>query len=1142
MAIKSIIEENLPLIYCYSTPGISYHDGWVKIGYTEQTIEQRNKYLTTGGIKWVDEWHEFAVYTDGSGIVFTDDDFRSYLISKGVNYKNNFGENDESIGDEWYEITPEKAKEYLDEFKKAPSVVKQLRAYKLRDEQKRVVSETKAMADGESTEALWNAKPRFGKCLSCYAFCKEMTAKRVLIVTNRPSVATSWYSDYQQYIGEESGLLFVSHVSDIAKEKGVIDYPEYKKKIKYMGDDAYGLIYFVSLQDIKGSRYFGTGGYAKLKELTQIEWDILVVDESHEGVETYKTDSAFNYIKRRFTLYLSGTPFKAIADEKFDDDEICNWTYVDEQEAKERWNGEGANPYHIMPKLNMLTYRLDNILGGGAIDFSGEDSTSVTDGMNELFRYVDGKFVHNTEVDKFLDVISSDKKYPFSTAESRSSLKHTFWLMQSVGDTETANVKALAKKLRKHPIFGQYTIVVAADNGKIDEDDKVVESHYKRVMQAIKDCDNGTSGTQGTITLSVKSLTTGVTVPQWTGVLMLSERNSASEYMQASFRAQNPYIFSKTNDMTGETVLYRKTDAYVFDFNPAHTLEIVEGFANNLCSDTVNGNGTFEERKSNVEHLLKYMPVTGEDESGTMTPFDADTVMLIPRKLRAEDVVRHGFMCDSLFQNITKVFWISGKGMAIVGEKLPVCTKKGVSVVDSPLSVTQDDIDSMHLNADGDIEVTDAEAEKDISATITPSMVTTTKNTVATAVKNAKVSPKTKDDEKDKERATFVQTYSQTVTNKVTEDIKNQNKDAVTKSVENAMRRKVAKQAKLVANNLYSDYVRDTQLKEDEIRDTLGECTTEEDKQALDELIQEASAQAVAEFTQKTMASLDSAIHDAYIVADKEKEVAQATQLRNTKLDEFKKRLKSFTRTIPSFLMAYGDEDFTLENMDTYVDADVFKEVAYITVDDFRVLRDECQYFDSVVCNDAMQNFLHKRELLADYFDENSFIQMGDIRVEDIFDLIPPQQTNQIYTPKDVVAKMCDRLQDRQPGCFDAPDKTFIDLYMKSGLYITEIVKRLFRSPSLIALYPDENERLQHIFDRQVYGLAPTPIIYKIATRYILGFAELRGLQINTEHFKELDALPYAKGEMPESLEEKLESLFGEISENLLDNDADDVV
>lgn len=1138
-SIRSISTIQPLKIYCYSLPDVPNHNGWVKIGKTKQTVEDRNRYLITAGLDYVLEWQDYATYMDNSGLTFTDDDFKAYLKSKGVNNENHFGRNGESIGDEWFEISPDAARKHLDEFKKSPSATNILRAYNLRDEQKKAVADTKsAIENSHKNEMLWNAKPRFGKCLSCYDFCKEIGAKNILIVTNRPAVSNSWYSDYMRYVGRESGYYFVSHVSDIAKAEKVVDYPEFARVRKRVEEHPVPgaiepkLIYFVSLQDIKGSQYFGTGGYPKLKELTQIDWDLLVVDESHEGVETYKTNAAFNYIKRKFTLYLSGTPFRAIRDEKFDEDEIVNWTYVDEQEKKERWNGEGDNPYQTMPKLNMITYRLSNIIGGASLDFSGEENTEQGDGMNELFRYVNGKFVHENDVDKFLDVISSDDKYPYGNPAVRNELKHTFWLLQSVGDGNTANVKALAKKLQEHPVFGQYDIIIAADNGKIDENDEIEKSggHYKRVMRAINDCENGISGKVGTITLSVRSLTTGVTVPQWTGVFMLSERNSAAEYMQASFRAQNPYIFSKTNKVTGETTFYSKTDAYVFDFNPEHTLDIVEEFANNLYASTANGKGDYEERKKNVEKLLKYMPVTGENDDGVMQPFEADMVMLIPRKMRSEEVVRKGFMCDRMFQNITNVFRVSAIGRDIVGSKLPVCTSNGgTKKPTEPLTVTQNEINDMHLDENGEVNVSNEFVKAEVENTVTSEEKENVKEQIVKNIEQVPIHAESNGKEKDAEREAFVEAYTQVTVQQVTENIKQKNPDVVTKSVETVMKREIAKEARAKANSLYSDYIRETKLKEDAIRENITENSSEEDEKAVEQMVQKSNAESAERFKENAIASLDSHIQTSYEIADKEKEIAKSMKLKNDKMDEFKKRLKSFTRTIPSFLMAYGDDDFRLENMETYVDPDTFQEVAYITVDEFKVLRDDCKFFEPVICNDAMQTFMQKRDALADYFDENCFVMMDGQRIDDIFDLIPPQKTNQIFTPKPVVQQMNDYLVQENPDCFDDPNHTFIDLYMKSGMYITEIVKRLFRSPKLKELYPDDNKRLQHIFDKQVYGLAPTKIIHKIATNYILGFAKNRGLDINTDHFQQLDVLPYAQGTNTDglTLAEKLDEVFG---------------
>lgn len=254
--------------------------------------------------------------------------------------------------------------------------------------------------------------------------------------------------------------------------------------------------------------------------------------------------------------------------------------------------------------------------------------------------------------------------------------------------------------------------------------------------------------------------------------------------------------------------------------------------------------------------------------------------------------------------------------------------------------------------------------------------------------------------------------------------------------------------------------------------------------------------------------------------------------------------LRGFSRTIPAFLMAYGDEKTTLANFDSLVPADVFWEVTVnpltgegVTLDQFRMLRDGGDYyqkdekgkeirdeahkkhfdghlFDEVVFNDAVLEFMKRRSELADYFDAKM--------TKDIFDYIPPQKTNQIFTPKRVVKDMVDRLEKENPGCFDNPDYTFADLYMKSGMYITEIVTRLFQSPRMKALYPDDKERLNHIFAKQVYGCAPTEIIYRICLRFILGFSDK--IKIDTHHIVLCDTLEYAK---KGNLEDKLKEVFG---------------
>ena len=250
---------------------------------------------------------------------------------------------------------------------------------------------------------------------------------------------------------------------------------------------------------------------------------------------------------------------------------------------------------------------------------------------------------------------------------------------------------------------------------------------------------------------------------------------------------------------------------------------------------------------------------------------------------------------------------------------------------------------------------------------------------------------------------------------------------------------------------------------------------------------------------------------------------------RDTIEDGIRDHLRGFSRTIPSFLMAYGDQTVTLATFDHIIPDKVFVEVTSITLEQFRFLRDGGKYidsetgeekefkgqlFDPVVFDDSVMEFMALKQKLANYFDEKS--------VEDIFDYIPPQKTNQIFTPKDVVKHMVDILEQENPGCFDDKDKTFIDLYMKSGLYITEIVKRLYQSKKMKEQFPDSAERLRHIFEHQVYGLAPTEIIYRIATSYILGFDE--EVRITKHNFRQEDALPYAKAG---TLQQKLDELFG---------------
>ena len=213
--------------------------------------------------------------------------------------------------------------------------------------------------------------------------------------------------------------------------------------------------------------------------------------------------------------------------------------------------------------------------------------------------------------------------------------------------------------------------------------------------------------------------------------------------------------------------------------------------------------------------------------------------------------------------------------------------------------------------------------------------------------------------------------------------------------------------------------------------------------------------------------------------------------------------------------MAYGEADTTLATFDQTLNNEVFKEVTGITLEQFRVLRDTYNFFDETVFNESVQEFLRKRSELSNYFDES--------QKEDIFDYIPAQKTNQIFTPKKVVKLMLDKLEEENPDIFSDPDKTFADLYVKSGLYLTEIVKRLY--VGLEEKMPNSDERLKHILENQVYGFAPSEIIYNIARNFIFGFDE-KAKNINQFHIVHLDTAPYAKEELSAEFEKKCDELF----------------
>jgi len=735
------------------------------------------------------------------------------------------------------------------------------------------------------------------------------------------------------------------------------------------------------------------------------------------------------------------------------------------------------------------------------VEINGETEEYAFD-LNEFFLTDENKrFIHDSSVDKFLDALATQEKFPFSTPELRDELKHTFWLLNRVNSAE-----ALARKLERHPVFKDYKVILAAGNGRIDDAEENQKS-FDKVVDAIRKYDK-------TITLSVGQLTTGITIPEWTAVLMLSNIKSPALYMQAAFRAQNPCLF---HTKTGS---YRKENAYVFDFDPARTLVIFEQFANDLSQDTAAGHGDIETRKKHILELLNFFPVIGEDEEGEMIELDAEKVLSIPRKIKSQEVVRRGFMSDFLFQNITNVFHAPPEVFDIIQNFEPVAepSKKG--------QIDQNAAREVPLDENGEVKVSDEQIIGVDAEIFGPKLYDDLTQQMQDALRQVSDASEEK---KSSAVEDFKRKFHEQAVAPVIDQMKEHYGSDMKRSDEKQVERILTTEADRKIDKTFDEYTIQKKTIEQERQEALENRqgkTEQQIHQEFDRKQEEAKKQ-LQENLQKTIEDFaKEKTKDAVEVVETRKEERKRDSIE----DSIKDHLRGFTRTIPSFLMAYGDDGVTLITFDQVIPDGVFKEVTSITLDQFRFLRDGGDYvdqatgetkhfdghlFEPVVFDDSIKEFMRLRYALANYFDE----QM----TEDIFDYVPPQKTNQIFTPKAMVKKMVDMLEQENPGCFDMPDKTFIDLYMKSGLYITEIVKRLYQSKELKRLYPDPKARLKHIFEKQVYGLAPTEIIYKIATNFILGFD--KDVEIKNHNFRQVDALPYAK---EGKLDELLDQLFGD--------------
>ena len=1057
-----------PQIYSYILPDIPANKGWQKVGYTERKdVDSRILEQTkTAAVKLrYEKLWSASSFSNATHEFFKDKDLHKYYVKNGIEKSKK--QDDGGLGEEWFYFngTPEKSKELFDDYANGNlfSRSSEKSPYKLRKEQERAVSQTLAYAESHQTtdfsspnkeaEFLWNAKPRFGKTLSSYDFAKKFNAKNVLIVTNRPAIANSWFDDFEKFI---DGYYFIS-TADSLKERETLSRYEFLNKAHSSSEDRQ--ITFLSLQDLKGGKAFG-GSHNKLKWVADLKWDLLIIDEAHEGVDTDRTSEAFGKIKRRFTLHLSGTPFKAIADGHFKDNQIFNWTYIDEQKAKqeELKNLDDSGDHVNLPDMRLFTYKISDMISdrlekGMEMD---DENIDFAFELNEMFATdASGKFVHENDISTFLNQLTSNEKYPFSTPELRDQLKHTFWL---VGN-RVASAKAMEKMLRHHPVFSEYKIVLAAGNGRSQSDSNSSEDEMKdtaanekalsRVKKAIKENDR-------TITLSVGQLTTGVTVKEWSAVLMLSDIKSESLYMQAIFRSQNPYEFIDNNGN-----LCRKKSAYVFDFSPNRVLKVYDKFANSLLADVARGEATEKIREQNVAELLNYFPVLAEDESGKMIELDAEQVLTFPKAIVAKEVVNRGFVTNLLFVNINNVFNIPSEVIAALN--------KAPSTSDTDKQTKGEEVQH------------DPDRKKNRDHRISVNKDKLLGNKVYTSrMQDIVLSAVDSDMEADE------------IVEKITADCMPEISEVLGK---------------------YKETYSPSKAELDNIKNGLCKKVKEAAEEFVsgdiaDRMAQDKLADSLANIIEKDLPN-DTVIREEEDNYEKEEK---------SEMDQIRRKLRTFTRAIPSFIMAASKDvdEITLDNIEDTVSDKDFEELFTekdsepFTKDDFRKIRGPWTnpetgetfegFFDRYTFNAAIREFEEKRQEIADYLSPGA--------KEDIFSYIRPLKTNQIFTPRGVVNKMLDLLEENNPGIFEDPNATFADLYVKSGLYLTEIAKRLNRG--LESKIPDKSERVKHILEKQLYGFAPTNIIYNIARKYIYGtFSD-----IDNNNLKQLDLTDaFKKGE-----------------------------
>ena len=522
------------------------------------------------------------------------------------------------------------------------------RAITLRDEQMDCVNQTLRVFRKENS-MLWNCKMRFGKTVTAYALIKKAGYQKVIVVTHRPVVEDGWRNDFDLIFGEGDNRAFLK------KDRFDTDSSVYDAAMDARNDanlTAYqnsgkAFVYFASMQDLRGSQR-ADGKFDKNNAVFDMDWDLIIYDEAHEGTQTQRGQKVQSLLeaekngKAPKVLQLSGTPYNLM--QKYENN-VYTWDYVMEQKRKREWDtlhpGD-HNPYADLPELRILTFDL-----GKSLPTSYRYETlEMAFNFTEFFRVWTGDpardfrplpagaqvgdFVHEADVRSFLDLISSENpesNYPYSTPEYREMFRHTLWMVPGVKEAS-----ALSRLLKDHPVFGTYKIANVAGDGD-------AEMPYDNALTLVKQV---IKANRYTITISCGKLTTGVTVPEWTAVMMLtgSASTAASGYMQTIFRVQSAGV------LDGK----QKERCYVFDFAPDRALNVIS----EVNRVTKRGKTNEEENRKALGEFLNFCPVIAVD--GTqMTAYSVSRMMRQIKRLTVDRAIKSGFDDESVYKQDTGI-------------------------------------------------------------------------------------------------------------------------------------------------------------------------------------------------------------------------------------------------------------------------------------------------------------------------------------------------------------------------------------------------------------------------------------------------------------------------------------------------------